>query len=64
MDVSHIKFTYFWQDYFTDTDNKIRGRGGNGNVICQCIRGHIKDLLLKHVPTVLYLIIIIIFTVV
>lgn len=24
MDVSHIKFTYFCQDYFTDTDNKIR----------------------------------------
>jgi len=26
MDVSHIKFTYFWHDYFTDTDNKIRGK--------------------------------------
>jgi len=62
MGVSYIKFTYFWQDYFTDTDNKIRG-GKNGNVICQCITRHIKNLL-KHVPTVLYLIIIIIFTVV
>jgi hypothetical protein len=42
MGALHLKFTYFWQDYFTDTYKKLRKKQ-NGNAVCQSITGHIKS---------------------